>query len=76
MILTLLILLLVMAGLFKLTGFIFHIVGKVLGGVLSIVGWLILAAIAVTFMGLALYIIPVIIIIGIIALAVAAASSS
>ncbi len=40
--LSLLIVILVMVVLFKVTGFMFHIAGKLLGGILGIIGWLIL----------------------------------
>lgn len=62
-----------MAVLFKVTGFIFHIAGKLLGGILGIIGWLILGGIAVTIFGLALFVVPIILIVGIVALFVAAA---
>lgn len=70
--LTLFIVILFIVGLFKLTGFIFHIAGRLLGGILGIIGWLILGGIAVSILGLAIYALPVILIIGIIALIVAA----
>lgn len=72
--LTLIIVILFIVGLFKLTGFVFHIAGKLLGGILGIIGWLILGGIAVTLLGLAVYALPIILIIGIVALIVAAAS--
>ena len=62
-----------MVVLFKVTGFIFHIAGKLLGGILGIIGWLILGGIAVTIFGLALFVVPIILIVGIVALFVAAA---
>ena len=66
--LSLIIVILMMVILFKLTGFAFHIAGKILGGILGIIGWLILAGLAVMFF------IPVILIGGVIALIAAAAS--
>ena len=69
--LSLLIVILIMAGLFKFTGLLFHIVGKVLGGILGIIGWLILGVIAVSLLGLALYIVPIVLIVGVIALVAA-----
>ena len=69
--LSLLIMILIMAGLFKFTGFLFHIVGKVLGGILGIIGWLILGVIAVSILGLALYIVPIVLIVGVVALVAA-----
>lgn len=71
--LTLIVTILLIVGLFKITGFVLHIAGKVLGGILGIIGWLILGGIAVSLLGLAIYALPVILIIGIIALIVAAA---
>lgn len=70
--LTLFIVILFIVGLFKFTGFIFRIAGRLLGGILGIIGWLILGGIAVSLLGLAIYALPVILIIGIIALIVAA----
>lgn len=72
--LSLLILILFAVGLFKLTGFIFHIVGRILGGILGIIGWLILGGIAVGLLGMAVSVLPVILLIGVVALIVAAAS--
>lgn len=72
--LSLLALILIVVGFFKLTGVVFHAAGKILGGVLGIIGWLILAGLAVTLFGLALYVIPIVLVIGVIALIVGAAS--
>lgn len=69
--LSLLIMILIMAGLFKFTGLLFHIVGKVFGGILGIIGWLILGVIAVSILGLALYIVPIVLIVGVVALVAA-----
>ena len=65
---------LLVVAFFKITGFILHILGKVLGGILGIIGWLFLAGLAVTVFGLALFVIPLILIVGLISLIVAAAS--
>jgi len=70
--LSLLIVILTIVILFKLTGFAFHIAGALLGGIFSVLGWLILAVLAVSAFGLALFIVPVILIAGVIALIVAA----
>lgn len=43
-------------------------VGGVLGGALSIIGWLILAVLAVTLFGLALFVLPLILIVGAVSL--------
>lgn len=52
----------------------FQLAGKLLGFLLGEVGWLILAALAVTVFGVAVFIVPVIVIAGLISLIVAAAS--
>ncbi len=70
----LLLVILFMVILFKITGFVFHIVGRLLGGILGIFGWLFLAALAVTVFGLAIVFIPVILLIGAVALIAAAAA--
>jgi len=59
--------------LFKLTGCMFHIAGKLLGWLLGGIGWLILAGLAVTVLGLALIAVPVVLIVGCAALIAAAA---
>ena len=59
---------------FKLTGVVLHVAGRVIGGLLGIFGWLILMALAVTLFGMAVYILPVILIIGVIALIAGLAS--
>ncbi len=69
----LLLVILFMVILFKITGFVFHIVGRLIGGILGIFGWLFLAALAVTVFGLAIVFIPVILLIGAVALIAAAA---
>lgn len=59
---------------FKLTGLVLHVAGRIIGGLLGIFGWLILAALAVTLFGMAVYILPVLLIVGVIALIVGLAS--
>lgn len=71
--LSFLIVILVMVVLFKVTGFMFHIAGKLFGGILGIIGWLILGGLAISVFGLALFVLPIILIVGIVALIVAAA---
>lgn len=71
--LSFLIVILVMVVLFKVTGFMFRIAGKLLGGILGIIGWLILGGLAISVFGLALFVLPIILIVGIVALIVAAA---
>lgn len=47
--LSLLIVIVMMAILFKITFFVFRIVGKILGGMLGVIGWLILGGLADLF---------------------------
>ena len=70
--LSILALIFIMIGLFKLTGLFFRAVGTLLifGGI----GWLILAGLAVTVFGLALIAVPAVLVIGLVALIAAAAS--
>jgi hypothetical protein len=67
-----LIVILIVVALFKITGFVFHIVGKMLGFIFGIAAWLILAGLAVTVFGLAMFCVPVILIVGCLALIAAA----
>ncbi|MGI6211331.1 MAG: hypothetical protein ACOYJJ_01975 [Anaerovoracaceae bacterium] len=60
--------------LFKLTVFAFKVVGTVLGWILGIFGWLFLAGIAVLVFGLAVAVVPAILITGVCALLSAAAN--
>ena len=71
--LSFLVLILIMIGLFKLTGLFFRAVGTLLGWILGGIGWLILAGLAVTVLGLALIAVPVVLIVGCAALIAAAA---
>ena len=63
-----------MIGLFKLTGFVLHIVGRLFGVILGVIGWIILAGLAVTLFGAAMAVVPVILVVGVIALIVAVAA--
>lgn len=63
-----LLLILIVIGLFKLTGIILHAVGRILGGVLGIFGWLVLAGLAATVFGFGLFMFAIILIVGAIAL--------
>lgn len=72
--LSLLIVVFMMVILFKITLFMFRIVGKILGGILGVIGWLILGGLAITVFGLALFALPIILIVGIVALIAAAAA--
>lgn len=71
---SLLIVIFMMVILFKITIFMFHIAGKILGGILGVVGWLILGGLAITVFGLALFALPIILVVGIVALVAAAAA--
>ena len=72
--LSILVLIILIIGLFKLTVFSFKVVGTLLGWLIGGIGWLVLAGLAVTVLGLALVAIPAILVIGGIALIAAAAS--
>lgn len=72
--LSLLIVVFMMVILFKITLFMFRVVGKILGGILGVIGWLILGGLAITVFGLALFALPIILIVGIVALIAAAAA--
>ncbi len=69
---SLLIVVFLMAILFKITFFMFHIVGKILGGILGVIGWLLLGSLAVTVFGLTLITLPIILIVGFVTLIAAA----
>ncbi len=68
-----LVIILVMYLLFKATGFMFGIMGKVFGGILGLIGYAILGVLAVSVFGLALFAIPIILVIGLIIVASIAA---
>jgi hypothetical protein len=72
--LSLLMIILFAVILFKLTVFAFKVVGTVLGWILGIFGWLFLAGIAVLVFGLAVAVVPAILITGVCALLSAAAN--
>lgn len=62
--LTVLFVILLIWVLFKITGLMFHIAGHLLGAVFGIIGYLILGILAVTALGLAFYVLPVLLLIG------------
>lgn len=72
--LSILVLVFFVIALFKLTALFFRVVGKLLGWIIGVIGWLFLAGLAVTVLGLAAIAAPVVLIIGFIALIAAAAS--
>ena len=53
-----------MVLMFKLTLFTFRVVGKVIGWAWGILGWLIVGILAVTVCGLAIFFLPIILIVG------------
>lgn len=57
---------------FKVTGLIFKICGKLIGGIFGLVGYLLIGALAIAGFGLAIAFIPVIVIAGIVAIIVCA----
>ena len=68
---TFIIFILVMYLLFKITGFMLGIFGRLLGGIFGLIGYLILGVLAVTACGLAVFALPIIIVIGIAAVTTA-----
>ncbi len=72
--LSILALIFIMIGLFKLTGLFFRAVGTLLGWIFGGIGWLFLTGLAVTVFGLALIAVPVVLVIGLVALIAAAVS--
>ena len=58
--------------LFRFTGFLLGILGRVLGGVLGLIGFAVLGRLAVTGLGNGLFILPVLLVAGIISIAVGA----
>ena len=53
---------------FKITGFILKVLGAILGAVLSLLGYLLIGVIGVVLFGLAIFIIPVCLVVGLIAI--------
>lgn len=54
--------------LFGGTGALFRTAGGILGGILSVFGWVLLAILAVTLFGAALFVLPIILIVGVVSL--------
>jgi hypothetical protein len=69
--LTLCFVIFLMVILFRLTGVLFHIAGGVLGFIFSLLGWVILGGLAVGLLGLAVYFLPVILVVGAVAVLMA-----
>lgn len=74
MLFSILFVILMMVLMFKITVFTFKVVGKVMGWVLGIVGWLILAVLAVTAFGLTIIALPIIFVVGLFSIFMAIAS--
>ena len=60
--------------LFKVTGFLFSIVGKVLGLVFGIVGYVLISVLSVAAFGMAIIFLPIIVILGIVGIGALAGS--
>jgi hypothetical protein len=67
-----LILFLCMALFFKVVGLLFHVAGKLFGVVLSLLGYIIIGTLAVTLLGLVFEVLPVILVLAIIGIIIAA----
>lgn len=61
-------------GVFKLTGLIFKICGKLIGGLFGLVGYILVGVLAIAGFGIAMAFVPVIITVAIIAIIVSAAA--
>ena len=53
---------------FKITGFILKVLGAIVGAVLSLLGYLLIGVIGVVLFGLAIFIIPFCLVVGLIAI--------
>ena len=74
MLFSILFVILMMVLMFKISVFTFKVVGKVMGWMLGIVGWLILAVLAVTAFGLTIIALPIILVVGLFSIIMAIAS--
>ena len=74
MLFSILFVILMMVLMFKITVFTFKVVGKVMGWMLGILGWLILAVLAVTAFGLTIIALPIILVVGLFSIIMAIAS--
>ena len=68
------ILVLMMFVLFKVTGFLFSIVGKVLGLVFGIIGYVLIGVLSVAAFGMTIVFLPLIVILGIVGIGALAGS--
>ena len=71
---SMIVVILLMVLMFKLTLFTFRVVGKVIGWIWGILGWLIVAFFAVTVCGLTVIFLPIILIVGVSSIIMAIAS--
>ncbi|MCQ2400943.1 MAG: hypothetical protein MJ059_03345 [Lachnospiraceae bacterium] len=65
MLISIIITVLLFAGIFKLTGWLLRIVGKIFGAVLGVIGYTILGFLAIGAFGLAIIALPIILVAGI-----------
>lgn len=61
-------------GVFKLTGLIFKVCGKIIGGIFGLIGYILIGVLAIAGFGLAVAFIPVLIVVGIVAIMACAAT--
>lgn len=71
---SMIVVILLMVLMFKITVFTFKVVGKVMGWMLGIVGWLIISVLAVTAFGLTIIALPIILVVGLFSIIMAIAS--
>ena len=55
-------------GVFKLTGLIFKICGKLIGGIFGLIGYILIGVLAITVFGIAVAFVPILIVVGIVAI--------
>ncbi len=67
----LLIVILMVLLLFKITFFMFRVMGKIMACILGVIGWLIMGCLSITVFGLTLVMLPIILIVGAVALVAA-----
>lgn len=65
MLISIIITVLLFAGIFKLTGWLLRIVGKIFGAVLGVIGYTVLGFLAIGAFGLAIIALPIILVAGI-----------
>lgn len=70
--LTLLIIVLIVVGMFKMTDVLFRVTGKIFGGIISMFGWLVMAQMVIALLGAAASVLPLFLFLGVLALIIAA----